>query len=139
MLRYEARSNADPDVAWALVARPARWHEWAPHVRGAWGLGEPEVTLGARGAARLFGVVPVPAAVVAKTPGRAWTWRVGPVELDHRVEPRAAGCLVGVDVRAPAPLEAALRVSYGPLVALLVRRLARVAERGAADVDSRTR
>jgi hypothetical protein len=129
MLSYEAASAASPDTAWDLVARPARWHEWAPHVRGAWGLGAPEVRLGARGAARLLGVLPVPAAVVAKDPGRSWTWRVGPVELDHRVEPRAAGCVVAVDVRAPAAVEAVLRVSYGPVVAILVRRLARVAER----------
>jgi polyketide cyclase/dehydrase/lipid transport protein len=129
MLSYEARSTADPDTAWALLARPARWHEWAPQLRGAWGLGDGEVAVGARVAARLLGVVPVPARIVAKTPGRSWTWRVGPVELDHRVEPRDGGCVVAVDLCAPAPLEAALRVSYGPVVALLVRRLARVAER----------
>lgn len=129
MLSYEARSAAPPEVAWALVAQPARWHEWAPHVRGACSLGEPEVRTGARGFARLLGVVPVPARVTAKRPGRAWTWRVGPVELVHRVERRGRGSLVAVDLHAPAPLEAALRATYGPLVAVLVRNLARVAER----------
>lgn len=129
MLTYSARSAAPPAAAWDLLARPARWREWAPHVRGAWGLGSPEVEPGARGAARLLGAVPVPATVTAKRAGRSWTWRVGPVELAHRVEPRGRGCEVATDVLAPAPLEAALRVSYGPLIGLLMRRLARVAER----------
>jgi hypothetical protein len=109
---------------------PARSSKRRTQLRGAWGLGEPEVRAGARGAARLLGVVPVPATVTRTVPGRLWTWRVGPVELDHRVEPRrGGGCVVGVDIRAPAPLEAVLRVSYGPVVALLVAHLARVAER----------
>ena len=123
MLTYQARCTAPPEAAWALVAQPSRWHEWAPHVRGAWGLGEPEVRTGARGFARLFGVVPVPARVTAKRPGRAWTWRVGPVELVHRVERSGGGSLVAVDVHAPAALEAALRATYGPLVSVLVRNL----------------
>lgn len=128
MLTYEAPCAAPPEQAWALVARPGRWSRWAPHVRGAWGLGEPEVTPGARGAVRLLGFLPVPARVTGKRAGRWWSWRVGPVEIDHRVEPRGSGCSVAVDLRAPAPLESLLRVSYGPAVALLVRNLARVAE-----------
>lgn len=129
MLTYEARSAATPEAAWELVAEPARWHEWAPHVRGAWGLGEPEVRTGARGCVRLLGVVPVPASVTAKRPGRAWTWQVGPVELVHRVERRGRGSLVAVDLHAPAWMEVGLRATYGPLVAVLIRNLARVAER----------
>jgi polyketide cyclase/dehydrase/lipid transport protein len=131
VLRYAAESTADPDAAWALLARPSRWQEWAPHLRGAWRLGEPEVRPGARGAARLLGVVPVPAVVTRSTRtagGRSWTWRVGPVELDHEVSPRrAGGCTVATTIRAPAVLEPALAVTYGPLVGLLMRNLARVA------------
>ena len=67
--------------------------------------------------------------VTGKRPGRAWTWRVGPVELVHRLEPRQGGSLIAVDVRAPAPLEAALSVTYGPVIAVMVRNLARVADR----------
>ncbi len=130
MLSYTAPSAADPSVAWDLVARPDRWSEWAPHLRGAWGLGRPEVKRGAVGAARLLGVVPVPARIVDKRAGRMWAWRVGPAVLVHSVEPRRSGCEVAVDITAPAPVEALLRVSYGPVVALLVRRLARVAETG---------
>ena len=128
MLRYEARSAADPVTAWALVSEPARWHEWSPHVRGAWGLGEPEVRRGARGAARLLGVIPIPARVTAVADGHSWTWSVGLMELDHRVDPDGSGgSIVGVDIRAAPAVEAVLRVTYGPVVSLLVRNLARVA------------
>jgi hypothetical protein len=99
-------------------------------VRGAWDLGEREVRDGARGAARLLGVIPVPARITAKQPGRSWTWRVGLVEMTHRVEPRAGGCLVAIDLRAPGPLEPAVAAAYGPVIELTLRRLARRAERG---------
>jgi hypothetical protein len=127
MIAYRARSDAPPAAAWSLLARPSRWHEWAPHLRGAWGLGEPEVQEGARGAARLLGVVPVPATVTDKRAGESWTWRVGPAELVHRVERRRTGCEVVIEIHAPATLEAVLAVTYGPLVGLLVTRIARVA------------
>jgi len=132
VLTYEARSLATVEEAWSLIARPGRWHEWAPHVRGAWSLGSPEVRRGARGAARLLGAVPIPARVVAKRAGRSWTWRVGPVDIVHRVAlapGRARGSIVAVDLVAPRALEALLAVSYGPVVAVLVRNLARVAAR----------
>jgi hypothetical protein len=129
MLTYETHCDAPAQRAWELIARPDRWSRWAPHLRGARGLGEPEIRPGARGAALLLGALPVPARVVAKEPGRSWRWQVGLVAIDHRVEPRADGCTVAVDLSAPAPVEALLRLSYGPVVALLVRNLARVAER----------
>ena len=131
MLTYAAETTAPPAAAWALFARPDAWHAWAPQLRGAWGLGSPEVEVGARGFARLLGVVPIPATITAKDPGRSWSWRVGPVELDHRVEPLPGrGARVATDLRAPAALEPVLRVTYGPVVALLMRNLARVATRG---------
>ena len=130
MLRYEAVSTADADAAWALLARPGRWQEWSPHVRGACGLGEPEVRRGAIGAVRLLGVVPVPARIVDVVPRSSWSWQVGPVLMDHRVTPRpGGGCVIGIDLTARAPVEAVLRASYGPVVAALLVRLARVAER----------
>lgn len=132
MLTYEARTTATPELAWPYLARPALWSSWAPHLRGAWGLGDPEVEPGSVGAVRLLGVVPIPAKIVAKDPGRSWTWRVGPATLVHRVHAdgaREAGAVVAVDITAPAPVEAALRVTYGPLVQVLVRNLARTAAR----------
>ena len=124
MFTCEASSQASPAEAWELLARPDRWHEWAPHVRGAWGLGEPEVQEGRRGYARLMGVLPVPARVTEVREGSSWTWQVGPALMAHRVEPRGEGCLVAVEIEAPAPIEAALRAFYGPLVERLLARLA---------------
>ena len=79
------------------------------------------------GAARLLGVVPVPARIVGKRAGRSWAWRVGfgLVEMVHRVEPRPeGGATVAVDLIAPAPLERSLALAYGPLIELSLRRLA---------------
>jgi hypothetical protein len=126
---WEQPSSGPAEAAWALLSRPGEWHRWAPHVRGAWGLGDGEVRAGATGAARLLGALPVPVAIVAEEPGRSWTWRVcGVVEMDHRVEPRGDGCAVAIDLRAPAPLEAALAAAYGPVIALTLKRLARAIE-----------
>ena len=127
MIAYRARSAASPAEAWSLLARPARWHEWAPHIRGAWGLGDPEVREGACGAARLLGVVPVPAEVTDKRAGESWTWKVGPASLVHRVERRRTGCEVVIEMHAPPTLEAVLALTYGPLVGLLVKRISAVA------------
>ena len=128
MRTFSVETTAPPAAAWQLIARPEEWPSWAPHVRGAWGLGSPEVRLGAAGAAGLLGALPVPARIVAKRPGRSWTWRVGLVEMVHRVEPRTGGCEVAVDLIAPAPLERVLAAAYGPVMAATLRRLARRAE-----------
>jgi hypothetical protein len=119
MVSFEAAAPHDTTTAWAMMARPGRWPEWAPHLGGAWGLGEPEVEPGRTGAARLLGVVPVPARITAKTPGREWTWQVGLVRMRHRVEPGR----VAIDVEAPGPLERAVAVTYGPVIASTLRRL----------------
>lgn len=129
MVARSATSPAAPAAAWALIARPGRWPEWSPHVRGAWGLAGPggEVRAGAVGAARLLGAIPVPARITHVEAGRSWTWRVGGlVEMDHVVEPAAEGegCVVTVTLAAPGPLEPALAAAYMPLVGVLVRRLA---------------
>lgn len=127
VLTYVADCAADPDAAWRLIAEPERWASWAPHVRGARGLGSPEVRTGARGWALLLGAVPIPARVTAKQPHRSWSWQVGPIRLRHRVRPTAGGCQVAMDIEAPCGLEALVGLTYGPLVRLLVANLARVA------------
>ena len=127
VLTYHADSSADPRSAWRLMAEPDHWSRWAPHVRGARGLGSPEVSTGSRGQALLVGGVPVPARVIAKQEQRFWTWEVGPLRLRHRVAARPGGCRVAVDIEAPFPLEALVRVTYGPVVAVLMANLARVA------------
>jgi hypothetical protein len=122
MVRCDVPCDA-PDAAWPLLVEPDRWHEWAPHVRGAWGLGEPEVELGRSGFVRLAGVVPVPVKIINKGE-RSWTWQVaGLVTMEHRVEPDA----VVITLAAPAPLEQALGVAYGPVIRAMLRRLSRTA------------
>ncbi len=128
MRTWNAESAAPPEVAWALLARPDAWSTWAPHVRGAWGLGAPEVRQGAFGAARLLRVIPVPAKITAKGE-RSWSWRVGPAVMAHRVAPVRGGCLVAIDLRAPGPLEPLLAATYGPVIQNMLDRLARVAAR----------
>ena len=123
MFVCQRSGQGDPARAWELISRPQEWSSWAPHVRGAWGLGQGEVRVGARGYARLLGVVPIPATISAVDPGRSWTWQVGPVEMVHRVDRAAEGCTVAVEISAPAPIEAALRIGYRPLVDLLLSRL----------------
>ena len=135
MRTFAVDTAAEADHAWRLLARPGNWPRWAPHLRGAWRLGAPEVEEGAVGAARLLGVIPVPARVVRKRDGRSWTWRVGlgVVEMVHRVEARPeGGAVVAVDVIAPGPVERAIAVAYGPVIELSLQRLAQQAEAGAA-------
>ena len=129
-LEYSAGSRAHPDAAWALISRPELWSRWAPHLRGAVGLGRPEIRAGALGVALLAGVVPVPALIVGKLPGRSWSWQVGVVHMVHSVRPTAEGCEVQVRISAPRPVEWLLAATYGPVVGLLVRNLAQVAEDG---------
>ena len=125
MKTWTAQSGGSPAEAWDKLSRPGRWHEWAPHVRGAWGLGD-VVRAGDAGAARLLGAIPVPVRITAVDAPRSWSWRVGAlVEMDHRVVARPGGLAVELDLRAPAPLEAGLALAYGPLIALALRRLAR--------------
>ncbi len=122
-------SDAAPERVWDLYAQPERWKEWAPHIRAPRGLGSPEVEPGASGHIRLAGLAPVWAEVTAKRPGRSWTWRVGLVELTHTVDPRTGGgSTIGLQMRAPAPMELAIRLSYAPMTKALLKRLARKAE-----------
>ena len=127
MLEYRRSSTATPAAAWRLLVRPDEWRHWAPHLRGAWGLGAPEVEPGSRGAARVAWVVPVPASITAKEPGRLWRWRVGPYEIEHRVEPADGGCDVVLEVEASPPLERLFDISYGMVIPALLGRLAAAA------------
>jgi hypothetical protein len=44
--------------------------------------------------------------------------------LAHRVEPRPKGSRVAIDLSAPGPLEPALAATYGPVIQLMLNRLA---------------
>lgn len=75
----------------------------------------------------LGGALPVPVRITRVDPGRRWDWRVGLVDMRHEVTPAPGGCEITITLAASAPLERGLGVSYGPVVALLLRNLARVA------------
>jgi hypothetical protein len=129
VLRFEAFSEATPAVAWPLLAEPARWSSWAPHVRGAVGLGSPEVQAGRLGVVFVAFIAPVPVRVGEKSEGRFWDWETGPLSIRHQVEPQGDGSLLSIEVDAAAPLEAVIAVTYGPVIRWVLRRLAGVAAR----------
>ncbi len=127
-VHVEVESDAAPERVWELYAQPLRWKEWAPHIRAPKNLGDPEIEPGRSGSIRIAGLAPVWTEVTAVRPGRSWTWRVGLVELTHTVEPRVrGGCVVGLELRAPAPVELAIRIGYAPLARMLLLNLARKA------------
>lgn len=126
-MRFEAASAAPQPTLWRLISRPARWHEWAPHIRGANGLGWPEVRVGAVGTVSLLGLVGVPARVTAVEPGRSWSWRVGPFDLDHVAASGELGSRAVIVLRGRGPVGKALAGVYAPAVWALNRNLARVA------------
>ncbi|MEH3054949.1 MAG: SRPBCC family protein, partial [Patulibacter minatonensis] len=122
MLVHEIQCAADAQIAWELISEPRRWKEWAPHLRGAWGLGDPAVRDSALGAARLGGVLPLPARIerVERSAARShWVWRVGVLRLDHEVRPAPdGGCRIRFTLAAPWPVERALALTYWPVVGL---------------------
>ena len=120
---------APAEAVWALVARPDQWHRWSPHVKGAEGLGSPEVAPGARGRVVLRGGVTVPAVVTEVVPGRSWSWRVGGIVVHHIVTPTDSGCRIEMPVESSGGPWTAAAVLYAPFVGLIARRIARVAER----------
>jgi hypothetical protein len=94
VLAYAATSTGSPQAAWRLIAEPAQWHRWAAHVRGASGLGKPEVEAGRRGFILLAPGLPVPTRITDKQAGQWRDWHVGPVDMRHSVEHQLlrAGC-----------------------------------------------
>ncbi|CAN5477024.1 hypothetical protein BH10ACT11_BH10ACT11_14790 [soil metagenome] len=132
MLKHERATSASPATVWSLYAEPARWKEWAPQVRSPKGLGDTAVTEGAQGSIRLGGALPVAARIISVDPGRSWSWKVGPVVLDHGVRPAREGSVIEIGIEAPRALETAMRAAYLPVVRLVLANLARVAERETA-------
>jgi hypothetical protein len=124
VLRFSEVSRGRPEAAWALVSEPARWSSWAPHIRGAIGLGSPEVQRGRRGVVLVAFIAPVPVRVSDKSEGRFWDWRTGPLWIRHQVESDGeGGSVLSIEVRAPAPLEALVGLTYGPLIRWVLHRL----------------
>ena len=101
-LTYRSQCAAPAAHAWELMARPQRWREWAPHVRGARGLGCPEIEPGARGEVLVLGGLPCRRSSPTSEPGergagRSDRWRSSTGSnraqrlLGHRRAPRTRG------------------------------------------------
>lgn len=120
--------RAAPERLWELVARPELWHRWSPYVRGAEGLGSPEVEQGARGKVVLRGGISLPAEVTEVTPGRSWSWQVGGIVVHHIVTATPSGSRLEMPVESEGRLWAPAALAYAPVVDLIARRIARVAE-----------
>ncbi len=126
-----ARSGAPPERVWALLGDPARWPDWAPHLRGAEGLLEEGARIVVHGPAG----VRLPTTITRVDVPWRWDFRAeppGPLSLDsvHLLRPVGRGTAVAVHLRVArlgvvglGPLAA-----YLPLARLAVGRLARLAE-----------
>jgi Polyketide cyclase / dehydrase and lipid transport len=118
-----------PERAWTLYSHPADWPSWAPHLRGASGLTgyRGEVRAGARGLVWVLGVLPLPVKVTWVDRGHSWSWKVGPVEMDHVVEEREdGGCRVAVVFRGSGLVEQLCLALYGAPAHLFLRNMGRV-------------
>lgn len=122
-------SIAPPERVWDLIARPGRWPEWSLYVRGAEGLGDPEVEAGAKGRVILAGGIKVPAEIIAVKPGRSWSWKVGGIIVDHQVEATSQGSRLSMPVEAARSAWSPLALVYAPVVDLFTSRIVKVAER----------
>jgi uncharacterized protein YndB with AHSA1/START domain len=123
-------TTAAPAAAvWSLLAEPARWREWSPYVRGAEGLGEPEVEAGAAGKVVLLGGVKIDAEILDVVPGRSWTWQVGGLRVTHDVEPTPSGSRFSMIPAGDGPFWGPAALIYRLPTALIERNVARVATR----------
>jgi uncharacterized protein YndB with AHSA1/START domain len=122
--------TATPARLWELVARPDLWSRWSPYVRGAEGLGSPEVEQGARGKVVLRGGIRVPAEILEVSPGRSWSWQVGGIVVHHIVTPAPGGSRLVMSVEPNGTLWTPAALAYAPVVNLIARRVAQAAEEG---------
>ncbi|MBS0550864.1 MAG: SRPBCC family protein [Proteobacteria bacterium] len=122
-------TEAPAAAVWSLLAEPARWGEWSPYVRGAEGLGEPEIEAGARGKVILLAGARLDAQILDVVPGRSWTWQVGGLRVRHEVEPTPAGTRLSITPTGAGPLWGPAALIYRLPTALIERNVARVAKR----------
>lgn len=104
-----------PDQVWERYARPQRWSEWAPQIRGV-EVDVDRMVTGARGRVLSWGGVCADFVVDAwDDEGRRWVWTVRPrlavppltlpeLTLRHGVRATDAGSQAWLVVQGPAPL-----------------------------------
>jgi uncharacterized protein YndB with AHSA1/START domain len=123
--------DASPERVWSLISQPERWSEWSPYVVGAEGLGSPQVVEGARGHVILRGGVRIAARVTEVTAGESWSWQVGGLRIRHIVRPASGGgSRIEHEIAGAALPWSLVAIAYVPIVGLIARNIARVAERG---------
>jgi uncharacterized protein YndB with AHSA1/START domain len=123
-------TEAPAAEVWSLLAEPRRWREWSPYVRGAEGLGEPEVEAGGRGKVVLLGGVRIDAEILAVVPGRSWTWQVAGLRVRHEVEPTASGARFAMTPEGDGAFWGPAALLYRLPTTLIERNFARAASRG---------
>ncbi|MFC5379639.1 SRPBCC family protein [Aquipuribacter nitratireducens] len=113
--RARARGPVPPHEAWQRYARPERWPEWSPQVRGV----EADCDVLAAGAAgrvhSLFGTEVRFVVLDVDHAAMTWTWRVRAgllgMVLEHRLLPTDdGGTLAEVLIHAPWPVARLYRV-----------------------------
>lgn len=113
--RARARGPVSPEEAWQRYARPERWCEWSPQVRGVHADSD-VIVAGASGTVRsLFGAEVRFVVLDVDAHALSWSWRVrvGPLGLVlehflHR-EP-GGGTLAEVLIHGPWPVTRLYRV-----------------------------
>ena len=122
--------HASPDRVWGLISQPDRWSEWSPHVRGAEGLGSPEVVEGRQGSVVLRGGLRIAARITQVSPGESWSWQVAGLRVRHAVRPASGGgSRIEHAVEGSAPPWSLVAIAYAPIVGLIAQNIARVADR----------
>ena len=124
-LRLAASGPASAADAWARYTQPARWSQWAPHIREV-DYPHPVVTPGTSGrVSGPPGLVAVFTIDAVDETSRSWAWSVrsGPLRLrfEHGVDERpGGGCTAWVVVHAPWPVA----LAYAPVARWSLGRLA---------------
>lgn len=90
-----ASGPVHPDEAWDRYARPERWSQWSPQVRGVQ-TDSDVIAAGSAGTVRTLGGAQVRFVVLdVDARARSWTWRVrvGPLGmvLEHHLRERPGG------------------------------------------------
>lgn len=137
--RLSRRAACPPARVWALLATPACWPAWAPHIAHVTADGDPHAPATVRPGQRLRLHPPVPGLAVAVTvtdvdPDVSWAMRadlpLGRMWADHVVTGGPSGTTVALTLRwgGPVPVGAALLRAYRPLAGRALDRLVALAE-----------
>lgn len=121
-LAVRRRMAAPASAAWDALADTTLWARWGPSVRAV-DCAEAVVRPGLTGRVRTSVGVRLPFTITTVEPGRAWSWRIGPVPAtEHHVAPEGdASCTVSMTVPWwAAPYALVCRVALRRLERLVV-------------------